>query len=271
MRTSESPAFGLLPGVAAAALLCVSCVEHPDTRLGDPVSLATTSDGAIAAELVARAAAGLMVGRNSLGLRATDEATGERVTAAAVSWSWQMSMAGSTHGCPHRDLPTAADDQGYFDGFVVLPMASSAGGAWSSTVTIRPETGGEHVLTFDELPVANSDRAQTLAGSDGTSYLVSFSLADGADPVAGDNAVVITAHAEEGPTDFRDVDDLTITLAADMPSMGHGSSATVTATSTGHGEYEGVVELSMPGAWAVTATLKRGGVTLGLATFEIDL
>lgn len=262
--------------VAAMSLLGLAACqpEAPPAQEG-PIVVASASDGALAVDLLVRAAAGLAVGRNTVGLRVTDEASAAAVTAASISQSWVMTMEGETHGCPHRDPVGPADEDGLFPAVVVLPMSSSAGGRWDSTVTVRRDDGAEHSLLFPDLPVANSDGARTVVGSDGVSYLVSLSFAEGDEPAreatVGDNAVIVTAHAQRGPTDFEDVDDLSISLAADMPSMGHGSSTPSSASSQGNGEYAGRAELSMPGAWVVTVTLQRAGASVAALEFDVAL
>ena len=249
--------------------------EAPPPPEGGPVTVASASDGVLSVDLLVRAAAGLAVGRNTVGLRVTEDATGEAIAAATITPSWVMTMAGETHGCPHRDPVGAADAEGLFPAVVVLPMPSSTGGTWASTVTVRRDDGAEHSLIFPDLTVANSEGARTVVGTEGVSYLVSLSFAEGDAPAreaeVGDNAVLVTAHAQRGPTDFEAVDDLAVSVAADMPSMGHGSSTPSSATARGDGEYAGQAELSMPGAWVVTVTLQRAGESVAVAEFDVAL
>lgn len=276
MRTSESLWLQRIVVAPGAALLLASACEQAPPPLDDgPVAIASASDGELDAELLVLGGRGLAVGRNSIGLRLSEQESGAVIDAASITQAWLMTMDSESHGCPDQDPGGAADDEGLFPAAVVLPMATSAGGSWSSTVTVQVDGGAAHELAFSDLTVANSDRAQMLTGSDGGTYLVSLSFTDGVapavDPVAGDNPILVTAHSQAGPTEFDAADDLVVGIAADMPSMGHGSSTPSSASLRGDGEYQGSVDLSMPGAWVVTVTLQRAGEALGVAEFDVTL
>lgn len=276
MRTSDPTwleRIVVAPG--AALLLATACEQAPPPLDDGPVAIASDSDGELEAELLVLGGRGLAVGRNSIGLRLSEQESGAVIDAATITQAWLMTMDSESHGCPDRDPLDAADEEGLFPAAVVLPMPTSAGGSWSSTVSVQLDGGAAHELAFSDLTVANSDRAQVLTGDDGGIYLVSLSFTDGVspavEPAAGDNAILVTAHSQAGPTEFDAADDLTVSVAADMPSMGHGSSTPSSASPRGDGDYQGSVDLSMPGAWVVTVTLQRAGEALGAVDFDVTL
>ena len=56
------------------------------------------------------------------------------------------------------------------------------------------------------------------------------------------------------------VEDATVTLASQMPAMGHGTSGERAPVHDGHGVYVGQMNLVMPGNWVIelTVTLPNG-------------
>ena len=64
------------------------------------------------------------------------------------------------------------------------------------------------------------------------------------------------------------LDDLTLEITPEMPTMGHGSPGNVNPTPQGNGHYLGTVNFTMAGPWTVTVVAKRGQAVLGEAVFE---
>ena len=80
----------------------------------------------------------------------------------------------------------------------------------------------------------------------------------------GYNAVMVHATGADG----QPLDDLTLEITPEMPTMGHGSPGNVNPTPQGNGHYLGTVNFTMAGPWTVTVVAKRGETVLGETVFE---
>jgi hypothetical protein len=69
---------------------------------------------------------------------------------------------------------------------------------------------------------------------------------------------------------FVPVNDATLVLDPEMPSMGHGSPDSVDPTLTASGRYEGSLSFSMTGLWETTVTVSEAGVVLGAPVFTTN-
>ncbi|MCC7070530.1 MAG: FixH family protein [Deltaproteobacteria bacterium] len=261
------------PGVLAIVLAACACLEPPPVDEG-PVSIASVSDGELSLELLVRGSASLRAGRNTILLALRDEASDEPVRAATITQAWQMTMPEMTHGCPARNPITGTTDDGRYPAAVLRPRASSTTATWSNRVSVATGGGAEHLLVFTDLPVAPSDRAITLEGADGASYLVTLSFAEGTsdnhEPALGANPYILTVHEASSALSYAPVSDAALQVSADMPAMGHGAD-TPPPSYDAEGEYVGAMELAMAGAWRVSFALSRAGVPLGVAAFDLSI
>lgn len=82
----------------------------------------------------------------------------------------------------------------------------------------------------------------------------------------GANEVVISAMQ-----DSVMVDALLLTVSAEMPSMGHGSSGSVKPTRGDDGRYRGTVVFSMAGDWVLKLAVMADDMALGSFEFAIPL
>ena len=196
---------------------------------------------------------------------------GNAVTDANLTFLPVMSMStGKKHSCPVLGNPAiGADDLYRVD--VVFQMASSDMDTWDATVGLGESDAEANQATFPKLDVTDSGRAQVLSYTDPatsavTKYVSSLNFVS--PPQVGLNPVIFTLHTPQPDMmSFTAVDDATIALDPQMPSMGHGSSGSVNPTATTLGRYEGKLSFSMAGTWETTVTVNQAGVTLGTPTF----
>jgi len=78
---------------------------------------------------------------------------------------------------------------------------------------------------------------------------------------------VVTLHQTQDMMLFAPVDDATLVLDPEMPSMGHGAPGSVNPTLVSSGRYSGQVAYSMAGTWQTTVTVSDAGQTLGTPKF----
>ena len=125
--------------------------------------------------------------------------------------------------------------------------------------------------SFSDLSVAESGRAKGFTYTDpatsvATRYVTSLNFTGS--PQVGLNPIVFTVHSvQPGMLTFPPVDDATLVLDPQMPSMGHGSPGSVNPTATSLGRYEGKLSFSMAGPWETTVTVSQNDVTVGAPVF----
>jgi hypothetical protein len=181
-----------------------------------------------------------------------------------------MAMTGGmNHSAPVVGKP-AIDADGFYRCDVVFQMATSAMGSWSATAAVTRPSSATVVASFPSLAVADSGCAKTFSHFDPdlsvtTKYVASLDFA--ARPQVGLNPVHVTLHRMQDMMTFLPVDDATIVLDPQMPSMGHGSPGSVDPTLVTSGMYDGQLSFSMPGEWETTVTFTQAGVTLGAPKF----
>lgn len=234
----------------AFALLNAACgsPSHPEAPLAH---VAAAAAGDLNVELLTDTTLG--TGLTPVYLKVTD-AAGAAVTDATVTFEPLMVMSPTmSHSCPVLGA-AAHTGGGIYRTQAVFQMA----GSWTATVTVTRGAAAARTANFDALPVVNTGRAKTFA-SGMSKFVVSLAFVKG--PLIGLNPVVVTVHetADMGMT-FTPVNDATIAMDPQMPSMGHGSTGNVNPAHVADGWYEGTLSFTMTGTWETTLTLTRPGV-----------
>lgn len=252
---------------AALALQVVACGGSSTPASATKVSLATALAGDLGVELLTDTA--LQTGLTPIYVKVTTSG-GQAVTDATVTFAPLMSMSGGKqHSAPVLEQPTIASD-GLYHGSVVFQMASSSMGSWSATVGVTQPGAAPAEASFATLTVADSGRSQVFTYTDPgsaatTKYVSSLNFA--ASPRIGLNPIVFTLHQMQDMMTFVPVNDATLALDPEMPSMGHGSPGSVDPALTAPGQYEGSLSFSMAGPWETTVTVSEGGLVLGAPVF----
>jgi hypothetical protein len=231
-------------------------------------SLGQTTVGGLSAELFTDNQ--LQTGLSPLYLKISDGGA-LVITDATLTVTPQMTMSGGMqHGAPVLGDPSV-DGSGLYHVDVVFQMASSATDIWTLSVGIARAGNAVGQAQFDALTVVDSGRASAFAytptGGTETDYVASFNLTSAAK--VGLNPVVVTLHQTQDMMLFAPVDDATLVLDPEMPSMGHGAPGSVNPTLSSSGRYNGQVAFSMAGTWQTTVTVSEAGQTLGTPKFTI--
>jgi hypothetical protein len=255
---------------AALAFQVVACGSSSKNASATKVSLGTAPADTLTVELLTDNA--LETGLTPIYVKVTTSG-GQAVTDATVTFVPLMSMSsGMQHSAPVLDQPAIAPD-GLYHGSVVFQMASSTMGAWSATVGVTQPGADPVEASFAALPVIDSGRSQVFTYTDPVSAMASkyvSSLNFTASPKIGLNPIVFTLHRMQDMMTFVPVNDATLVLDPEMPSMGHGSPDSVDPTLTASGRYEGSLSFSMTGLWETTVTVSEAGVVLGAPVFTTN-
>jgi hypothetical protein len=253
----------------ATVSLFAACSNNPNNT---PVAKAKTNLGtATAGDLTVELLTDdkLETGLTPIYIKVT-AADGRAVTDANVTFVPLMSMSsGTKHSAPVIGKP-AIDTDNLYHGSVVFQMASSDMGTWSATVGINDSDAETNDASFADLSVSDSGRAQVFTYTDSTTlaaikYVSSLNFTSS--PKVGLNPIVFTLHKMQDMMTFQPIDDATIGLDPQMPSMGHGSPGSVDPTVTSLGRYDGQLSFSMAGTWDTTVTVSQGSVALGTPKF----
>lgn len=252
---------------AVVSLAAFACGPAPATE-APPTSLATSTQGALTVEVLAKAS--LAVGQNRLFYRVTKD--GQPVTRATLVQKPLMNMTTMKHSCPKVDPAGQADADGFFTGTVIFSMPASDMETWDLGLEVTPE--GEPAattVTFAKLAVADSAAKKTLTMNN-LMTLVTLGFTRGA-PQVGMNEYTVSIHRPKDmmKMQFDPVTDLTVVGTPEMPSMGHGSAGNVNPAHTASGLYTGTVNFSMAGDWVLHLDFKSGDTSLGTLDYAWDL
>ncbi|PRY55209.1 YtkA-like protein [Arcticibacter pallidicorallinus] len=183
--------------------------------------------------------------------------SGANLTNASVTYKPVMDMMTMAHSSP-AEQPVYNAEQSLYEGAVVFSMPSGTMGSWTLTVSVNNEP-----VVFDIVvkpAAANTKHTAAIVGSDGISYTVA--LIQPFKPKTGINDLQILINKRQDMMNFPAVEDLSVELKPEMPSMGHGSPNNVNPVHTGKGHYSGKVNFTMTGDWRLHFKLKRGNAVI---------
>jgi len=256
--------------VGLYSLTSCSTTTNPAQTVKSKVSIGTAEAGDTTVELLTDGK--LETGLVPIYIKLSD-ASHKAITDANVTFAPMMSMSnGMSHTCPVFGSPVLEQGDVYHVD-VVFQMPSSDVDFWSATVGINDTDAEMNDAVFDKLDVPDNHRVQTFTFTDPTTseatrYVSSLNFID--PPKVGLNPVVFTLHTRQDMMTFPPVDDATLAIDPQMPSMGHGAAGSVKPTKTNSGRYEGQVSLSMAGSWDITVTVNRGDTVVGTPVFPIS-
>ena len=212
----------------------------------------------------------LHAGYNHLMLQITDP-DGETVTQAEVTFHPLMHMPDMTHAAPIEQPGAQAHLDGHFGGAVGFPMPSGPDlGDWELGVAFAdPDRGQQGEATFP-IQVAPSRLSASFVAADdeGKLFLMVISPQEAA---VGLQDFEVLAVEKQSAMAWPAVDDLSLEMIPEMPTMGHGSSDNENPVHVSQGHYRGKVNFSMAGPWTVTVKVSRDGAEIGTVVFEYDL
>jgi len=190
---------------------------------------------------------------------------GANINNAAITYAPVMDMMTMEHASP-VEQPVYNPEQALYEGAVVFSMPSGTMGSWKLTVSVNNE---QVVFDIEVKPAAaNTKHTATVVGTDGISY--SVSLVRPLTPKTGMNDLQILINKRQSMMSFPAVEDLSVELTPEMPSMGHGSPNNVNPVHIGQGHYSGKVNFTMTGDWRLNFKLKRGNTVI-VEDVELDL
>lgn len=197
------------------------------------------------------------VGYNTLYFRLTNPVTKEYVTDVAISIYPEMDMGAMRHTAPTEHPELDGENPGFYKGAVVFIMPSGDAGSWSVEVAV--DNNGTKDTALIDIPLVELPEAgrmySMVSEADGGKYFIS--LVKPLSPKVGLNNFEITIHKKESMVSFPAVNDLTVDMEPEMPSMDHGSPNNIDPKIDADGHYKGRVNFTMTGWWRVNLTLAK--------------
>lgn len=200
-----------------------------------------------------------------------DSASIEVVENAQVTIMPMMDMGNMQHSAPYENPSSSAAVDGMFPCNVVFQMPGEMG--WTLDVTVDNLEGGSGTTTLP-LSVKNPEVTRTSVVTpmnDPNARLV-ISYLNPLTPHVGINDFEITLHSRETMMSWPAIENYTVQIEPEMPSMGHGSPNNVDPSHSGNGHYEGQVNFTMTGLWRINLTILDGSTVVDSTSFfEITL
>lgn len=267
----------LIVGTALVSTLFTAC-----TKDGDPTPTPNNTDGLVMIASGYTDEGGIKVNlysTDSLYSRYTnffvevrDSASNTVIEDAHVELMPMMDMTTMMHSAPFENPSSTDAVNGLFPCAVVFQMPGDMG--WSLNIHVHDHVnGGEGEVTFP-LMVKNPDPTRTMVVTpvnDPMSRLV-ISYVQPLDPKVGINDFEITLHSRESMMSWPGIENYTVEIEPEMPSMGHGSPNNVNPTDAGNGHYNGQVNFTMTGLWRINLNIMDGSTVVDSTSyFEVTL
>jgi hypothetical protein len=214
------------------------------------------------------AADSLRQGYNSLFIQFADSQSGAVLRTMSTTVTPIMYMATMTHACPVEQCESVNAVNDFFPCAVVFSMPTNLPDHWKVKVAFTDTLRGVSGTAEVGVTVVASSRLKSFIGPgpDSIKYLVTMKKIES--PRVGMNDCEFLVHKRQTMMDFPCVEDLTIGMTPDMPSMGHGSPNNENPIHTSRGHYKGRVNFTMTGEWRITLVLKRSNVTIHAIPLE---
>lgn len=231
------------------------------------VGQAYTDQGSLLIKLYAEDS--LTSSYNNLYLEVRDSATNAVISNAEITLLPQMIMMG--HAAPFENPSSSAAVNGLFPCAVVFQMPGDMG--WTLDVTAKDlATNNEGTARIDfSVSTPTLTRTSVITAlNDGSKIIISYLQPK--EPKVGMNDFEITLHRKETMMSFPAVENYTVEIEPEMPSMGHGSPNNVNPVHTGNGHYKGQVNFTMTGEWYINLRIMDGTEAVDTTSyFEVVL
>ena len=184
-----------------------------------------------------------------------------------------MNSGMMNHSSPVENTEDVTATNGYFKSAVVFSMPGTAS-EWSLNILFHNHKNmleGEGTIGVNVMVSNPAKFISTVVVADSNAK-VYISLISPKTPQVGINDLEMVLHKKVDMMTFPSIDDYTIEIVPEMPSMGHGSPNNVNPVFTNTGHYVGKVNFTMTGLWYVHLSLYKNGILISNdQKFEITL
>jgi hypothetical protein len=214
----------------------------------------------------------LFVGYNYLYVALYDSVDGERITKGQVQFNPLMTMGtGMKHACPVINPEDEQAVNELFPGVGVFIMPSSAMDSWKMGIQVHNPLNGKQGTATLDIIVTNPPSAHVKSFVTGSDEKIFISYTFPEDKKVGVNDFEVIVYQMVSGMEFTPVEDYTMLLEPEMPSMEHGSPNNVNPSYEKDGRYIGKVNFTMTGNWRLNLTLERAGGADQELFFDVTL
>lgn len=237
--------------------------DNPDAGLAIPSNLVKIGETYIigaATKAVVYADKVASVGYIKLYTAMYDSVTNARVKDGHFTIFPMMDMGTMQHATPYENGSETVPADQLFKSAVVFSMA----GDWTIDLSFHNhaiDKEGKGVLIIKAVNPATIVMRNFVVAADSSAKLF-VSLVQPTTPKIGLNDFEITIHKKATMMSFPAVENYTVEIEPEMPSMGHGSPRNENPVHTANGHYIGKVNFTMSGYWKVKLIIKKDGVLL---------
>ncbi len=174
-----------------------------------------------------------------------------------------MNMGSMLHSCPVENTEDTVTTNGYFKTAVIFSMTGTSS-QWSLNLMFHNHKNG---LTGTgtigvNVNASTPSRFKSTVLVLDSSKSVYISLVNLKKPQVGINDFEITLHKKFSTMSYPDVNDYSVEIIPEMPSMGHGSPNNINPILTANGHYVGKVNFTMTGLWRINIKLYKSGTLI---------
>src|SRR5690554_1118664 len=269
MKFSSSALF---MGLALMATIFVSCSSDDDNN--EPpkspteqlilINSAETDQGGMLVNIYAKDS--LLAQYTKIYVEVKDAGTNAVISHAKVSAVPVMDMGTMVHAAPFENPESEESTNGKFEAAVVFTMPGAMG--WTLEVYVYDYAMDREGTATIPVSVGQPEPARTHVVTpldDGNKLVISYLLPT--QPKVGVNDFEITIHERITGMDFQPVENYSVTITPDMPSMGHGSPNNVNPVHTANGHYKGKVNFTMTGMWRIDLDIYDGTTAKDTTSF----
>ena len=259
-----------LAGIIAFTFSCKKNNTTPDEESG-PASNPTSNLIQIGETYIIGANAKAIIysakpfetGYNVVYVALFDSTDGSRLSAGHFNINPMMDMGMMQHSCPVENTADTTTTDNYFKTAVVFSMPGTAS-EWSLNLNFHNHKNGLEGSGTLGVNVISSSPARfksTVLSLDSNSSVL-ISLVGLLNPQVGINDFEITLHKKASMMSFPAIDNYSVEIIPEMPSMGHGSPNNVNPILTSNGHYVGKVNFTMTGLWRINLKLYKNGTLI---------
>lgn len=202
-------------------------------------------------------------GYNDIYVALYDSVDGTRLSNGHFDMMPMMDMGMMQHSCPVENTEDTTTTNGYFKTAVIFSMPGTAS-QWSLNMNFHNHKNGLNGVGALGVNVISSSPARfksTVLSLDSNSS-VFISLVGLSNPQVGINNFEITLHKKATMMSFPTINNYSVEIVPEMPSMGHGSPNNVNPVLTSNGHYVGKVNFTMTGLWRINLKLYKNGTLI---------